>query len=1037
MMLVNQKDVNVSAESYEDLIEMLQGEQLEAAQVKVPWFIEKMPSSYFKQVEPKLRDQHLAALVALYDFDAVPELQLGSPDGSTLTMINGGPSSPQRLAKHLGKLPTDAALSGMQMYTSTDNEVSLNIFRMQSKTTPSNPGYMSAELEEYLEKLNSGSFENDQLHAAPAPYFEKEYLSNWLKEHCTQDYVVKSSPRRFCKQVELYHKTMARGEDEIGLDVEENWGGSPKRTMVTIAMTNVMVMAAIRRLTDYMASKNLNIVRTHLDVLKGPLTEEEADLSSGASSPVRHEDMLRSNNVAMFRILVEPSGDEDMAETNKTIASDVSTVAKWMDDRSLALLQKHQLSAREAELIIALSDLAHGVLAPKDSFEFARSNVELALTGLTRMGYTREIVDAFMNRFDPSTPHAERNDETFHARLDEIRSRLVDSGELDVAQTVLSTVIDLVKGVKRTNLFVPHRFGVSFRLDPAVCVQHILDDYRTETPYGVFFVHGRRFAGFHLRFRDIARGGLRLVTPNGPEMQGVESARQLVECYDLAAAQQLKNKDIAEGGAKAVCLIDTDGYDQEGRDHVMRKSLKAMVNSILDIITPNEKDESIMVDHMGGMEEFIYFGPDEQVTPEHINWIVRRAAQRGYPMPSAFMSSKPDTGFNHKEFGVTSEGVAVFLDEALRATGVDTSKPFTVKITGGPNGDLGGNLLKILNRDYGENPRIVGLADGNACIECPSGLDWDELLRLVKEDLALDSYDTSKLGSDGVLHLANTPAGINMRNTMHNRVVADAFVPAGGRPATINDSNWSKYLLSDGTPSSPLIVEGANLFLTPLAREKLSEAGCVIVKDSSANKTGVMCSSMEIICSMILTKDEFLQNKPELVRDVLAFLRDRASLEAQLMFREYKAHPKQPLTPVSQRISHAINRSTDSFAMLLEKLDEAEMSKIVPVIKDKLPAKLMELGWSRFEDNVPPAYIRYQLACLLASELVYSEGVDYALSIGDDVLGDWLLKYLQGNMKSDELATNLNNLSAEDQELVADILRKGGARTMLDHNLDK
>ena len=47
----------------------------------------------------------------------------------------------------------------------------------------------------------------------------------------------------------------------------------------------------------------------------------------------------------------------------------------------------------------------------------------------------------------------------------------------------------------------------------------------------------------------------------------------------------------------------------------------------------------------------------KQVTPEDIEWIVKRAKKRGYPMPTAFMSSKTRSGINHKEYGVTSEGV--------------------------------------------------------------------------------------------------------------------------------------------------------------------------------------------------------------------------------------------------------------------------------------------------------------------------------------------------------------------------------------------
>jgi glutamate dehydrogenase/leucine dehydrogenase len=76
---------------------------------------------------------------------------------------------------------------------------------------------------------------------------------------------------------------------------------------------------------------------------------------------------------------------------------------------------------------------------------------------------------------------------------------------------------------------------------------------------------------------------------------------------------------------------------------------------------------------------------------------------------------------------------------------------------------------------------------------------------------------------------------------MHNRFVTDAFIPAGGRPNTIDMHNYRHFFTPKGKPSAPLIVEGANLFVTTLAREALfKEGGVVIVKDSSANKAGVI-----------------------------------------------------------------------------------------------------------------------------------------------------------------------------------------------------
>ena len=66
--------------------------------------------------------------------------------------------------------------------------------------------------------------------------------------------------------------------------------------------------------------------------------------------------------------------------------------------------------------------------------------------------------------------------------------------------------------------------------------------------------------------------------------------------------------------------------------------------------------------------------------------------------------------------------------------------PFTIKITGGPDCDVAGNLIRILFRDYGTNCKVVGIADGFGVAEDPNGLDSEELLRLVKESLPITSF---------------------------------------------------------------------------------------------------------------------------------------------------------------------------------------------------------------------------------------------------------------------------------------------------------
>ena len=57
--------------------------------------------------------------------------------------------------------------------------------------------------------------------------------------------------------------------------------------------------------------------------------------------------------------------------------------------------------------------------------------------------------------------------------------------------------------------------------------------------------------------------------------------------------------------------------------------------------------------------------------------------------PLSLSVVKVGAGINHKAYGVTSEGVNVFLDVALRSLGIDPSQqPFTLKLTGGPAGDV-------------------------------------------------------------------------------------------------------------------------------------------------------------------------------------------------------------------------------------------------------------------------------------------------------------------------------------------------------------
>jgi len=615
-------------------------------------------------------------------------------------------------------------------------------------------------------------------------------------------------------------------------------------------------------------------------------------------------------------------------------------------------------------------------------------------------------------------------------------TKIMTDVEDTMAKDLLIKMIEIVSHTLRTNIYLENRYALGLRLDPNVMHSDDADD--KEVPYGVIFVHGRRFNSFHVRFKDIARGGMRLVTPPSQESHALESARQYDECYGLAYAQQLKNKDIPEGGSKAVNLINCDELSGDAKQFVMRKSVKAFTNTIFDLIVETDETRQRVVDRLG-KSEVLYLGPDEQVTVEDINWIVKRAKNRGYAIPNAFMSSKPASGINHKEFGVTSEGVNTYLDVALRnVLDIDPTKDkFTVKITGGPDGDVAGNEIKILFREYGDNVKIVGIADGSGCAEDPDGLDHEELVRLVDNTLSISQFNWSKLGPKGELHTVENEEGIKARNSMHNRLVADAFIPAGGRPNTIDMSNYKNFLLPDGSPSSRLIVEGANLFITGDARQALyDEAGVAIIKDSSANKAGVITSSYEICSAMLLSEEEFASNKPQIVSEVLEKLRGLARAEAELLFSEYESHPD-ALPMISQRISNTINTATDAISKELDGITANEVDDLLPLFRDHLPNTISDLAFHEVHSKVPRQYIRNAIASCLASKLVYKEGCAYIQSLNQDNLASLAIEYISKEREMEVLKKALegcNDMADTERLAIIQILEAGGTRTALDLN---
>jgi glutamate dehydrogenase len=270
-----------------------------------------------------------------------------------------------------------------------------------------------------------------------------------------------------------------------------------------------------------------------------------------------------------------------------------------------------------------------------------------------------------------------------------------------------------------------------------------------------------------------------------------------------------------------------------------------------------------------------------------------------------------------------------------------------------------------------------------------------------------------------------------VRNEMHNRVRSDVFVPAGGRPETINAANCARFIGEDGRPASRLIVEGANLFITQEARQKLYEAGVVIIKDSSANKCGVICSSYEVIACLLLSDAEFLGIKRPFVAQVLDRLRSVARLEAELLFDARRHRPLTPHFEISILLSREINRVAGAIASRYEALEAEHPELIKATVLGYLPPILVETAGDRVWSRLPAGY-RAQLVCTsIAAGLVYGEGLDYYRDVPDAQLPELALAYVQRAQRTGELVREVERSGLASAPEIARLLRVGGTRAAL------
>ncbi len=522
---------------------------------------------------------------------------------------------------------------------------------------------------------------------------------------------------------------------------------------------------------------------------------------------------------------------------------------------------------------------------------FSSSYVETAICNNSSVA--RQLVDLFELRFSPDgrfgVEAGEARAEAETAHIAEIMAALEAVESLD-EDRIIRAFLTVIRATLRTNFYQrPSRSlglgglgedGSIPRYQPTVCLK--LDPTRIPNlpaprPKFEIWVYSPRVEGVHLRFGDVARGGLRWSDRR-------EDFR--TEVLGLVKAQMVKNAVIVPTGSKGGFFpkalpdpaVDREAWLAEGIT-----SYKLFISSLLDVT------DNLIAGEVIPPERVVRHDPDDPYLvvaadkgTASFSDIANGVAQAyGYWLDDAFASGG-SAGYDHKGMGITARGAWESVKRHFREMGHDVqTQPFTVVGIGDMSGDVFGNGMLL-------SPviRLVAAFDHRHIFLDPDpdpAASFAERRRLF--DLPRSSwadYDPTLISAGGGVHPRSaksvpvTPQvaavlGIDPEITTltpAELIKAALLAPVdllwnGGIGTYIKASSQTNAEIGDrandavrvdgGALRCRVVGEGGNLGASQLGRIEAAEHGVAINTDAMDNSAGVDTSDHEVNIKILLT----------------------------------------------------------------------------------------------------------------------------------------------------------------------------------------
>ncbi|WP_284742177.1 NAD-glutamate dehydrogenase [Amycolatopsis sp. RTGN1] len=507
---------------------------------------------------------------------------------------------------------------------------------------------------------------------------------------------------------------------------------------------------------------------------------------------------------------------------------------------------------------------------------FSQDYIQNTLLNHTQVA--TKLLRLFEARFDPQLGDADREAAT-EALASELSAMIDEVTSLD-EDRILRRLMAVIQATLRTNYHVTDADGaprtyLAIKLDPAG-----VPDLPEPRPRFEIFVYSPRVEGVHLRFGEVARGGLRWSDRR-------EDFR--TEILGLVKAQAVKNAVIVPVGAKGGFVVKMPpaptGDASIDRDAQLNEGIacyRMFISGLLDLTDNRIEGKTVpapgVVRHDAD-DSYLVVAADKG-TAKFSDIANEMSARYGFWLGDAFASGG-SVGYDHKAMGITAKGAWESVKRHFRELGKDTqTEDFTVVGIGDMMGDVFGNgmllsehirLVAAFNHMHvflDPNPDAAStFAERRRLFDLPRS-SWDDYDRSlisegggiyprsaksipispqVREALGLDEGVTALAPMDLIQAILLAPVELLWNGGIGTYVKAETEThTAAGDKA--NDA-----IRVDGKQLRVKVLgEGGNLGLTQLGRIEFARAGGKINTDALDNSAGVDCSDHEVNIKILL-----------------------------------------------------------------------------------------------------------------------------------------------------------------------------------------